>query len=111
MAFAIGAVAGVSPGGSQGTFTSTLLSGGLITPAQAQDKPVVTPGASLLTKSGEKYEIALQWRVVSVRGSVEVREGSMLWHRWSRAEPGLLLNDRAQVRTGSRSLFPMATIP
>ena len=78
MAFAVGAVAGMSSGGGQGPFVSALLSGGLVKSALAQDKPAATPGASLLAKSGKRYEIALQWRVMSVRGKAEVRKGSMM---------------------------------
>lgn len=100
MAFAIGAVAGVSPGGGQGNFASALLSGGLIKSAHALDKPAPTPGAGLPAKTGDAGRIAPQWRVMSVRGTAEVREGSRMWHRWNSAKPGHLLNSRAQVRTG-----------
>ena len=101
MAFAIGAVAGVSPGGGQGNFASALLPGGLIKSAQAQHTPGATPGAGLLAKTGDAERmIAPQWRVMSVRGKAEVREGSRIWHRWNSAKPGALLNNRAQGRTG-----------
>ena len=100
MAFAIGAVAGVSSGSGQGPFGSTLLSGGLIKSAHALDKLAPIPGQSLLAKGNGAEPVGLQWRVISVRGKAEVREGSKMWHRWNSAQPGLLLNNRAQVRTG-----------
>ena len=100
MAFAIGAVAGVSSGGGQGNFASALLPGGLIKSAQAQHTPGATPGARLLARTGDAERIAPQWRVMSVRGKAEVRDGSKMWHRWNSAEPGHLLNSRAQLRTG-----------
>ena len=106
MAFAIGAVAGMSPGGGQGTYASALLSGGLIKSAQAQNKSTAAPGArqlaqlAQLAKTGDAEGTAPRWRVISVRGTAEVREGSKVWHRWSSAKPGRLMNDRAQVRTG-----------
>ena len=100
MAFAIGAVAGVSSGGGQWNVASALPSGGLINSANALDKPAATPGARLLAKTGDAERIAPQWRVMSVRGKAEVRDGSKMWHRWNSAKPGALLNNRAQVRTG-----------
>ncbi len=100
MAFAIGAAAGMSPGSSQGPFASVLLSGGLVKSAHAMDEPAAKPSARLLAKAGNAVRIAPQWRLTSVLGQAEVREGGRIWHRWSRANPGLLLENRGQLRTG-----------